>query len=71
MKDIILLAYRDIKEQKARTALTLLGISVGIAAVIALMSVGYGFERSVTGELMEMGDLIFVMPGKANFGNNM
>jgi len=71
MKDIFLLAYRDIKERKARTSLTLLGIAVGIAAVIALMSVGYGFEQSVTGELVEMVDLIFVMPGKANFGNYM
>jgi len=71
MKDIFLLAYRDIKERKARTSLTLMGIAVGIAAVIALMSVGYGFEQSVTGELVEMADLIFVMPGKANFGNYM
>jgi putative ABC transport system permease protein len=70
MKDVILLAYRDIKERKARTSLTLLGIAVGIAAVIALMSVGYGFEQSVTGELVEMADLIFVMPGKASFEGN-
>jgi len=70
MKDIFLLAYRDIKERKARTSLTLLGIAVGIAAVIALMSVGYGFEQSVTGELVEMADLIFVMPGKASLGGD-
>ncbi len=70
MKDIILLAYRDIKERKARTSLTLLGIAVGIAAVIALMSVGYGFEQSVTGQLVEMADLIMVFPGKASFGSD-
>lgn len=69
MKDIILLAYRDIKERKARTGLTLLGIAVGIAAVIALMSVGYGFEQSVTGQLVEMADLIYVFPGKG-FGSD-
>jgi putative ABC transport system permease protein len=68
MKDIFLLAYRDIKERKARTGLTLLGIAVGIAAVIALMSVGYGFEQSVTGQLVEMADLIYVFPGKG-FGS--
>jgi len=70
MKDVILLAYRDIKERKARTSLTLLGIAVGIAAVIALMSVGYGFEKSVTGELVEMADLIMVLPGKASLGGD-
>lgn len=69
MKDIFLLAYRDIKERKARTSLTLLGIAVGIAAVIALMSVGYGFQQSVTGELVEMADLIMVLPGKASLGS--
>ncbi len=69
MKDIFLLAYRDIKERKARTGLTLLGIAVGIAAVIALMSVGYGFQQSVTGELVEMADLIMVLPGKASLGS--
>jgi len=70
MKDVLLLAYRDIKERKARTSLTLLGIAVGIAAVIALMSVGYGFEESVTGELVEMADLIMVLPGKASLGGD-
>ncbi|MBA7540361.1 hypothetical protein ES705_32658 [subsurface metagenome] len=70
MKDVLLLAYRDIKERKARTFLTLLGIAVGIAAVIALMSVGYGFEKSVTGELVEMADLIMVLPGKASLGGD-
>ena len=69
MKDVILLAYRDIKERKARTSLTLLGIAVGIAAVIALMSVGSGFQQSVTGELVEMADLIMVLPGKTSGGS--
>jgi putative ABC transport system permease protein len=60
MKDVILLAYRDIKERKARTSLTLLGIAVGIAAIVSLLSVGYGMEQAVTGELTEMADTIHV-----------
>ncbi len=71
MKDMILLAYRDINERKARTVLTILGIAVGIAAVIALISVGYGFRQSVTSELVEMGDLIMVLPGEASWGEYM
>jgi putative ABC transport system permease protein len=60
MKDILLLAYRDIKERKARTILTLLGIAVGIAAIVSLLSVGYGMEQAITGELTEMTDMIEV-----------
>ncbi len=64
MRDIILMAYRDLRERKARTILTLLGIAVGIAAIVALMSVGYGMQEAITGELTAYADLITVMPGK-------
>ncbi|MCW3133910.1 MAG: ABC transporter permease [Methanophagales archaeon] len=67
MKDAFLLVYRNIKERKARTALTILGITVGIGAVIALMSIGYGMQESITGQLTEMADLIMVMPGRLDF----
>ncbi|NQE44689.1 putative ABC transport system permease protein, partial [ANME-1 cluster archaeon GoMg2] len=43
---------------------TVLGIAVGIAAIVALMSVGYGMEHAITGELTEMADMISVMPGE-------
>ncbi|NQE44564.1 hypothetical protein C5S31_00905, partial [ANME-1 cluster archaeon GoMg2] len=37
MRDKSLLAFRSIKERKARSILTVLGIAVGIAAIVALM----------------------------------
>lgn len=58
------MAYRSIRERKARSILTVLGIAVGIAAIVALMSVGYGMEHAITGELTEMADMISVMPGE-------
>ncbi len=64
MRDKFLLAFRSIKERKARSILTVLGIAVGIAAIVALMSVGYGMEHAITGELTEMADMISVMPGE-------
>jgi putative ABC transport system permease protein len=64
MRDVFLLAYRNIKERKARSALTVLGIAVGIAAIISLMGIGYGMEQVITGELTKMADTIMVMPGK-------
>jgi ABC-type antimicrobial peptide transport system, permease component len=64
MRDAVLLAYRSIRERKARSILTVLGIAVGIAAIVSLMSVGYGMEEAITGELTAFADIISVYPGK-------
>jgi len=69
MIDKFLLAFRDIRERKARSILTVLGIAVGIAAIVSLMSVGYGMEHAITGELTEMADMISVMPGELRGGS--
>ena len=69
MRDSFSLTYRNIKERKARAALTILGIMVGIGAVIALMSIGYGMQESITAELVEMADVIVVMPMRMELGS--
>ena len=58
------MAFRSIRERRTRSILTVLGIAVGIAAIVSLMSVGYGMEHAITGELTEMADMISVMPGE-------
>lgn len=69
MRDSFSLVYRNIKERKARTALTVLGITVGIGAVIALISLGFGMQASITDQLVEMADVIMVTPGAQDFGS--
>ncbi len=64
MRDKILLAYRSIRERRTRSILTVLGIAVGIAAIVSLVSVGYGMEEAITGELTTFADFISVVPGK-------
>ena len=64
MRDKFLMAYRSIHERRSRSILTVLGIAVGIAAIVSLMSVGYGLEEAITGELTTFADLISVMPGE-------
>ncbi|MDY6959688.1 MAG: ABC transporter permease, partial [Halobacteriota archaeon] len=64
MVDTFLLTYRNILERKTRTILTLLGIAVGIAAIVSLMSVGFGMEQAVTEELTTMSDIIIVTTGQ-------
>ena len=68
MRDSFSLVYRNIKERKTRTALTLLGITVGIGAVIALISIGLGMQESITEQLIEMADVIMVMPMRQELG---
>ncbi len=64
MRDKILLAYRSIRERRTRSILTVLGIAVGIAAIVSLVSVGYSMEEAITGELTTFADFISVVPGK-------
>ena len=60
------LALSSLKTNKMRSALTLLGIVIGIASVIAMMSIGEGGRRLVSMELAGLGsNLIFVQPDYA------
>ena len=45
------LAYHSLWAQKTRTILTVLGVSIGIAVVIAIMSAGRGLDHMVMGQL--------------------
>ncbi len=69
MKDAFLLVYRNIRERKTRSILTMLGIVVGIAAVVAIMSISYGMQESITEQLSEMADIIMVTPGSVELGS--
>ncbi len=62
--DYFKLAFRTFMNQKKRTALTLIGIFIGIAAVVALMSLGLGLKYEMDRQFSLMGnDKIFVQPG--------
>ncbi len=69
MRDYFSLVYLNIKERKARSILAILGITVGIGAVIALISIGFGMQESVMEQLIEMVDVIMVMPRRMEFGS--
>jgi putative ABC transport system permease protein len=50
---------------KLRSVLTMLGIIIGVGAVIALMSIGRGVEKYVTDQFAGLGsNLLFVIPGQ-------
>lgn len=58
------LAARNIRHRKKRSWLTIIGILVGILAIVALLSIGQGLENSVESEFEELGgDKVFINPG--------
>ncbi|MCL5960117.1 MAG: ABC transporter permease, partial [Chloroflexi bacterium] len=62
-------ALRALAANKLRTALTMLGMIIGVGAVIALMSVGKGAQAMVTSQIQGMGtNLLFVTPGAQQQG---
>jgi len=63
------IALKALGRNKMRTALTMLGMIIGVSAVIALMSVGKGAEASVTSRIQGMGtNLLFVRPAPVETG---
>ena len=57
-------ALRALGANKLRTTLTMLGIIIGVSAVIALMSIGRGAQAQVTSQIQGLGtNLLFIRPG--------
>ena len=64
------LALRSLAANKLRAALTMLGITIGVAAVITLLSVGQGVSRYVSSQFEGLGtNLVFVFPGQFRPGS--
>ena len=62
-------ALRALRANRARSALTMLGVIIGVAAVITMMAVGTGARRSIEGFIAGVGsNLLIVMPGTASTG---
>lgn len=61
------LAMAGIFENKARTFLTMLGIIIGVASVIAIIAIGAGAQSLITGSIQKMGtNLVGVLPGASS-----
>jgi putative ABC transport system permease protein len=65
----ILLALREIRRNLMRSILTILGIVIGVAAVITMVTLGTGATASVTSEIESLGtNLLYVQPGQRSSG---
>ncbi|MCE5329270.1 ABC transporter permease [bacterium] len=63
----ILIAFQSLLLNKLRSALTMLGIIIGVGAVVAVMSIGTGAQASVVKSIQGIGsNLVIVMPGNSD-----
>ena len=63
-KEGFLMAWSSLVANKMRSLLTMLGIIIGVAAVIALVSIGYGVRQQITESISSLGsNLLMVYPG--------
>ncbi len=64
LSDFFTLALETIVRRGLRSWLTMLGIFIGIASVVALISIGQGLQESIASQFESLGtDLIMIMPG--------
>jgi len=65
LRNTLLLSLRAIRRNLMRSVLTILGIVIGIAAVITLVTLGNGATKSVSDQISSMGsNLLMVVPGQ-------
>ena len=73
-KNLVRVAFQSIMRNRMRSFLTMLGIIIGVGAVIALVSIGNGAQRQIQDQIASLGtNLLMVMPsfnrsGAVNLG---
>ncbi|MGV3719629.1 MAG: ABC transporter permease [Actinomycetota bacterium] len=62
-------AWRALRDNKMRAALTMLGIVIGVAAVVSALAVGQGGAASITNSVGQLGNnLLFIVPANPRLG---
>ena len=64
--DYFMLPWKEMQRRKLRSLLTLFGIVVGIAAVIALIMIGQGLQQAIMGQIAAMGSDKLIISAKGN-----
>jgi len=67
--ELVRLALSRLAASRLRAALTMLGVVIGVAAVISLVDVGEGATRGITNQLQGLGtNLLTIIPGRSLSG---
>ena len=68
-KESVRIDLNALTANKLRSILTMLGIIIGVGAVIAMVSVGLGVKQNITNSIASLGsNMLIVMPGSSNTG---
>jgi putative ABC transport system permease protein len=63
------ISFRALRVNKMRSALTMLGIIIGVGAVIAMLAIGTGASRRIAEQISSMGsNLLIILPGSTTAG---
>lgn len=66
---ILQIAFRALGRNKMRSTLTMLGIIIGIGAVIAMIGIGQGADQAVQKQIATLGsNMLFISSGSSTFG---
>lgn len=69
LAEALRVAVTALRANRLRSALTMLGVIIGVAAVIVLVGLGTGAQQTVTSQVQGLGsNLLFVVPGKIAVG---
>lgn len=62
--DVVTISLRNLKKEGMRTFLTLIGVVIGIAAIVSLLSIGNGLSMAIEEQFQTLGtNTIFIIPG--------
>ncbi len=65
LRDLLSFAIQALRGQRLRTGLSLVGVAIGVMAVVLLTALGEGARRYVLGEFQSLGtNILIIMPGK-------
>ncbi len=67
--NLLKIAYRSLSKNKMRVLLTMLGIIIGVASVIAMLAIGQGSKQNIQASMASLGtNSIMIYPGSTNMG---
>ncbi|MGC1120827.1 MAG: ABC transporter permease [Candidatus Methanofastidiosia archaeon] len=69
--DLVRIVLRNLNRVRTRTILTTLGVIIGVAAIVTLLSVAMGFQQNITEQLEGIGDVNQITVQNARFGPGM
>ena len=66
LREALRIALRGLRANRLRSVLTMLGIIIGVAAVILLVAIGNGVQSSVNAKIQPLANLITIVPSTGN-----